>query len=796
MPDHEARRLVDAEWQHLVTIDLTEAVDHLVHAGATSQPRGAHRPDRSIAPDPPGIDRQSTPGTGLGHEANEVGDAVAIDIGDRTSEREAWQLLRARLGGDRLRGVHGTRGRGHRRDQRDGEQSRRKRATKPPHRSSVPQFCHHRPMAPPEMLWQPPSDVRARTRAGDYLRWLAEHRGRSFADYDELWQWSVDDLAGFWGSVWEYFELGPPPATVLPEQRMPGARWFPDVSLNYAEQALRLSKRREDDVVVIARSQTRGPSTLTVAELRDAVARARVGLRRLGVGRGDRVAAYLPNIPEAVIGLLATASLGAIWSSCAPEFGTRSVVDRFRQIEPKVLLTIDGYRYGDHEIDRREEVAQIRAALPSLASVVSVPYLGSGVDDATSWSDLLAQTDALVFESVPFDHPLYILYSSGTTGLPKPIVHGHGGILLEHLKIHALHHDLGAADRFFWFTTTGWMMWNYLVSGLLVDASIILFDGSPAHPSLDALWQLADETAMTYFGTSAPYLMSCRKAGLEPGATFDLSGLRGMGSTGAPLPAEGFRWVYSSVGSSLQLQSVSGGTDVCTAFVGGSPLVPVWAGEISCRHLGCRVESFTPDGTPVIGEQGELVISAPMPSMPVSFWNDPTGSRYREAYFADFPGVWRHGDWITITSRGSCVISGRSDATLNRGGVRVGTAEFYAVVEAFPEIVDSVVVHLEEQDELVLYVTLVADAVLSDDLLARLRSMLRRELSPRHVPDRIVAIPGVPRTLSGKKLEVPLKRILTGTAPEVACSRGSLANPEALDAFVALVHSESTGAGA
>jgi acetoacetyl-CoA synthetase len=643
-------------------------------------------------------------------------------------------------------------------------------------------------MGDPDILWRPPSDVRKRTRVGDYLRWLERERGRSFAGYDELWQWSVDDLAGFWGSVWEYFAISDRlPPEVLPDARMPGARWFPAASLNWAEQALRLRGRTNDDVVVVAHSQTRDPSTLTVAQLRDTVARARSGLQRLGVARGDRVAAYLPNIPEAVIGLLATASLGAIWSSCAPEFGTRSVVDRFSQIEPRVLLTIDGYRYGDRVVDRREEVAAIRAALPSLEATVSVPYLGSAIPDAVAWSDLLAEADDLTFEPVPFDHPLYILYSSGTTGLPKPIVHGHGGILLEHLKIHALHHDLGAADRFFWFTTTGWMMWNYLVSGLLVDSTIVLFDGSPAHPDLNALWQLAEETRMTYFGTSAPYLMACRKEGLEPGATFDLSRLRGMGSTGAPLPAEGFRWVYSAIGQELQLQSVSGGTDVCTAFVGGSPLVPVWTGEISCRHLGCRVEAFTPDGTPVIGQQGELVISAPMPSMPVSFWNDPSGDRYREAYFSDFPGVWRHGDWITITERGSCVISGRSDATLNRGGVRVGTAEFYAVVEALPEVADSVVLHLEEHDELLLFVALVTGAELDDALRDRIRAALRRELSPRHVPDVITAVPGVPRTLSGKKLEVPLKRILTGTPVERACARGSLANPESLDAFVELV---------
>ncbi len=643
-------------------------------------------------------------------------------------------------------------------------------------------------MAGPDLLWSPSPDVRARTRVGDYLAWLARTRGRSFADYDELWQWSVDDLEGFWGSVWEYFGVSDtPPGIALVDPRMPGARWFPEARLNWAEQALRLTRRRPDETVIIGRSQTRPEVKLTVAELRDVVARTATGLRRLGVRPGDRVAGYLPNIPEAAVALLATASIGATWSSCAPEFGVRSVVDRFSQIEPSVLLAIDGYRYGEREVDRRDEVAAIRAALPSLRATVGVPYLGDGLPDATSWAELQAEPAELRFEQVPFDHPLYILYSSGTTGLPKPIVHGHGGILLEHLKIHALHHDLGPPDRFFWFTTTGWMMWNYLISGLLVDASLVLFDGSPAHPDLTTLWRLAEETGITYFGTSAPYLMSCRKEGLRPGEQFGLSRLRGIGSTGAPLPAEGFRWVYDAIGASVHLQSVSGGTDVCTAFVGASPLVPVWAGEISCRHLGCRVEAYGADGVPLIGEQGELVITAPMPSMPVGFWNDPGGTRFREAYFSDFPGVWRHGDWVTITERGSCIISGRSDATLNRGGVRVGTAELYAVVEAFPEVADSVVVHLADPaDELLLFVALAPGASRTDELRARLVADLRSQLSPRHVPDRILAVPGVPRTLSGKKLEVPLKRILTGTPPEVACARGSLANPEALDAFVAL----------
>ena len=644
-------------------------------------------------------------------------------------------------------------------------------------------------MAEPEILWQPPADVRERTRIGRYLEWMAG-RGRTFADYDELWRWSVDDLEGFWRSVWDFGEVrsSTPVGRVLADPRMPGAVWFPEVRLNWAEHALRLVSRADNDNVLIAHSESRERSTLTVGELRDAVARVHAGLQRLGVGPGDRVAAILPNVPEAIVALLATASLGAIWTSCAPEFGSRSVVDRFSQVEPKVLLAIDGYRYAGRVVDRTDELAAVRAALPGLSATVVLPYLDADAqppDGTLGWSELTAQIGPLEFEQVPFDHPLYVLYSSGTTGLPKPIVHGHGGILLEHLKIHALHHDLGPEDRFFWFTTTGWMMWNYLASGLLVDASLVLYDGAPGHPDLNALWRLAADERITFFGTSAPFLMACRKAGLTPGRDLDLSGLRGIGSTGAPLPTEGFRWVYEAVGQRLQLQSVSGGTDVCTAFVGGSPLVPVWEGEISCRHLGCRIEAFDEAGRPVIGQQGELVITAPMPSMPVAFWNDPDGSRYRAAYFEQYPGVWRHGDWITISERGTCVISGRSDATLNRGGVRIGTAEFYAVVEALPEVADSVVIHLEETDQLLLFVALHDGAELTDELRARIVAELRRSLSPRHAPDRIVAVPAIPRTLSGKKLEVPVKRILGGTPPDAAASRGSLTNPESLDAFVA-----------
>ena len=645
------------------------------------------------------------------------------------------------------------------------------------------------PDVTPPVLWRPAADARATTRIGAYLAWLERERGRSFATYDELLAWSTSELGPFWQSVWDHFEVrsDTEPGPALADARMPGARWFPGARLNWAEHALRLTQRADDDVVVIAHSQSRPRTQLTVGELRDAVARTRAGLLRLGVTRGDRVAAYLPNVPEAAVALLACASIGAIWSSCAPEFGTRSVVDRFSQVAPRVLLTIDGYRYGDRRVDRTDEVAAIRAALPSLAATVVLPYLepdASRIPDAVVWDDAFGAPGELTFEALPFDHPLYILYSSGTTGLPKPIVHGHGGILLEHLKIHALHHDLGPASRFFWYSTTGWMMWNYLVSGLLVDATIVLYDGAPNAPDLGALWRMAADEGVTLFGTSAPFLMACRKEGLRPGEDADLSALRAIGSTGAPLPVEGFRYVHDAIGAEIQVQSVSGGTDVCTAFVGASPLVPVWEGEISCRHLGCAVEAFSPDGRPLVGEQGELVLTAPMPSMPVAFWGDDDGSRYREAYFADFPGAWRHGDWITFTERGSCVISGRSDATLNRGGVRIGTAEFYAVVESLPEVADSLVVHLEASDHLVLFLALRDGAVLTDELRARITRELRASLSPRHVPDEMVAVPSIPRTLSGKKLEVPVKRILTGTPPDVAASRGSLADPASLDAFV------------
>jgi acetoacetyl-CoA synthetase len=652
----------------------------------------------------------------------------------------------------------------------------------------------------PEVLWSPPADARERSRMGAYLAWLERSRGVRLADYDAAWRWSVEDPGAFWQSVWDHFGVRSttPPGPALATSSMPGARWFPGAHLSYAEHALALPGRAGSDVVVVAHSQTRERVELTGDELRDAVGRCRAGLQRLGVTRGDRVAAFMPNIPETLIAFLATASLGAIWSSCAPEFGTRAVVDRFAQVEPVVLLTIDGYRYGDREVDRAAEVAEIRAALPSLRATVVVPYFreplaaAAAVPGAMAWSSLLGSTAPLAFEHVPFDHPLYVLFSSGTTGLPKAIVHGHGGILLEHAKALALHTDLGPSDGFCWFTTTGWMMWNYLVSGLVVGATVVLFDGNPAWPDLGTMWRLASEARVTYLGLSAPFIMACRAAGLAPGAdpALELSALRGVGSTGAPLPAAGFHWIRDAVSDVIPVGSLSGGTDLCTGFVGPSPLVPVWAGEISCRMLGAKVEAYDEAGHPVIGREGELVISAPMPSMPVGFWGDADGSRLRAAYFDAYPEAWRHGDWITITDRGSCVITGRSDATLNRGGVRLGTAEFYTVVDGLPEIADSLVVHLEDAGggpgELLLFVALRDGEQLDDALRATIAAALRTSLSPRHVPDTVYAVPVIPRTLSGKKLEVPVKRILLGMDPDTAASKDALADPGALAPFVAL----------
>jgi acetoacetyl-CoA synthetase len=641
------------------------------------------------------------------------------------------------------------------------------------------------------VMWTPPADVRETTQLGRYLEWLRETRGIDHAGYDELWRWSVDDLEGFWGSLWDFFEIRAhtPYERVLGSREMPGAEWFVGSRLNYAEHMLG-REEDTDSVAVLARSQTRDPIDLTFGDLREQVARARAGLQRVGVGPGDRVVAYLPNIPETLVAFLATASLGAIWATCAPEFGPRSVIDRFGQLEPKLLLAIAGYRYGEKPIDRRAEVAEIRGALGSLENVIHVPYAGGPDDvlpDTLEWDALMAESGPLEFDPVDFDHPLCVLFSSGTTGLPKAIVHRHGGILIEAFKNHGLSWDLQPGDRLMWFTTTAWMMWNALVSTLLLRASIVMLDGNPMYPDLSNQWRIAEELRPTLMGAVPAMLMGCRKAGLDL-RDHDLSSIRQLCAAGSPLPAEGFDWIYEQLGPDVLLNVGSGGTDVCTGMVQGSPLQPVYRGEIAGRCLAVDVAAYDEDAKPVVGELGELVIRSPMPSMPVGFWNDPGDERYRAAYFEHFPGVWRHGDWIMFTDRGSCVITGRSDATLNRGGVRLGTGEVYSVVEGMDEVMESLVVHIEDPGggpgELILFVVLAEGAELDDDLRSRIAGELRGTLSPRHVPDTVAAVPAIPKTLTMKKLELPVKRILLGDPPEKVASRDALADPDALDAFV------------
>ena len=651
-----------------------------------------------------------------------------------------------------------------------------------------------------DLLWEPSPEAVRRSNLTAYMRWLAAERDLSFdGDYHRLWQWSVDSLDDFWRSIWDHFEVisDSGPGEVLASAQMPGADWFPGAQLNYAEHIFR--DRDPDELAVQHQAEGGELHEIRWGELERRVGAFAQGLRGLGVAKGDRVVAYLPNSPAALIGFLASASIGAIWSSCSPDFGARSVVDRFAQIEPKVLLAVDGYRYGGKNFDRMEVVAGLEREMPSVEHTVLARYLDPNAEpgrlaNGVEWGQVEESGSGaeLEFARVPFDHPLWVLYSSGTTGLPKAIVQGHGGILLEHLKKMHLHLDARAEDRVFWFTTTGWMMWNFLVSVLLTRASIVLYDGNPGHPDMGVLWDLAERTRMTTFGTSASYIAAAMKAGVEPSAGRDLGALRAVGSTGSPLAPEGFEWIYQHVGRDTWLFSTSGGTDVCTAFVGGVPILPVHRGELQARSLGCAVEAWDEDGTPLTDEVGELVITKPMPSMPLYLWNDPDGERYRESYFEMFPGTWRHGDWIEITSRGTAVIYGRSDSTINRGGIRMGTSEIYRAVLALDEITDALVVDVPRpgtEGWMPLFVVLREGAELDDGLRKRIAARVREDCSPRHVPNEVHAVAEVPRTLSGKVLEVPVKKILMGVPAEEAASRDSLANPAALDVFVDLARS-------
>lgn len=645
------------------------------------------------------------------------------------------------------------------------------------------------------LLHEPSAGDRDQSNLGAFTRWLAVSRGLRFESYDELQAWSVTDLDGFWRAVLDFYDVryDGDPSVVLADRSMPGARWFPDMSVNYAEHLI----GQDVDLDTIAAhgySQTRPPVRLTYGELRSQIAAGQRALQSLGVRKGDRVVAYLPNIPETLVAYAATISLGAIWASCAPEFGAQSVIDRFGQIEPTILLTVSGYVYGEKQVDRRGEAAQIRDAVGSIEHVIEIEYGAERIEGALNWRALLrdyATDQQSAFERVPFDHPMVVLFSSGTTGKPKAIVHGHGGLLIEHLKSNGLSWDISPTDTFLWFSTTAWMMWNSLCSALLSRATIVMIDGNPGYPSLDWQFRIAAETGTTIIGLSPAFIAECRRQAVRPGELGVR--VREVCAAGSPMSPDAAAWVYDQLGPDVLLNVGCGGTDVCTGIVQGSPWQSVWAGEISGRCLGVAATAYDEKGNEVTGELGELVITEPMPSMPVAFWGDPDGSRLRAAYFDHYPGIWRHGDWIQFTERGSCVVTGRSDATLNRGGVRLGTADFYSVIDRLPEIADSMVIHLEDAEggmgELWLFVVPAEGVQLDDDLRGRISSALRRDLSPRHVPDQIAAVPAIPHNRTGKKLEVPVKKILKGQPADEVASRDALADPASLDAFVA-IHTE------
>ena len=649
------------------------------------------------------------------------------------------------------------------------------------------------PVSEGTRLWEASEERKQKSTIVRYMRWLEQEKGLHFADHDALWEWSVTDIEAFWSSIWDFFQIkaSQPYTKVIAERRMPGAKWFEGARLNYAEHIFR--NATPDRPALLFQSEHQTLQEISWDELYKKVAAIAQALREIGVQKGDRVVGYIPNIPESIMAFLACASLGATWSSCSPDFGTNSVIDRFAQIEPTVLFAVDGYLYGGKEFDKRPTVQALQQALPTLKKTILVPYVykdgtTEGLTNAVFLPELLKNgASELQFEQLPFDHPLWVLYSSGTTGLPKAIVQGQGGILLEHLKAAAIGFDLNAEDRFFWYTTTGWMMWNVVVSALLVGATSVLYDGSPSYPTLGTLWELAEKSGMTFFGTSGAYILSCMKAEIDPAQSYDLSKLRSIGSTGSPLPPEGFQWVYEHVKKDIWLISTSGGTDVCSSFVSGLILKPVYAGEIQARALGANVQAFNDLGKPVIDEVGELVITEPMPSMPLYFWNDPDQQRYQESYFEMFPGIWRHGDWIKITPHGSAIIYGRSDSTINRMGIRMGSSEIYRVVEDLPEILDSLIIGMELEGGayyMPLFVVLKPGIELDEDLTRKIKQKIRTTVSPHHVPDEIIVIAEVPRTLNGKKLEVPIKKMLMGTPSEKAINVGSVGNPHAMKYFI------------
>ncbi len=636
--------------------------------------------------------------------------------------------------------------------------------------------------------WVPDEATLAGANLTRFMAWLAETGRGHYADYPELLRKSVDDIDWFWGAVWQFFDVqaDSPPEAVLGERSMPGAQWFPGATLNYATEVFRHATGERPALIAAGED---GAAEWSWARLQAETAAFAAYLRGVGVEPGDRVVGYLPNVAEAVVAALAAAAVGAVWAVCNQDVAVDGVIARLGQVEPTVLVASDGSVYGGKRIDRREELATIRRGMPTLRATVVVPRLGLDCGaDTVGWATAVAVEAPLEITAVPFAHPLWVMFSSGTTGKPKGIVHCHGGVMLEHLKYLSLQLDLHPGERFLWYSSTSWMMWNLLVSGLLVGTTIVLYDGSPTHPDTDGLWRVAADTGVNVLGAGAGYLLACAKQRLKPGASYPLDALRAVGSTGSPLPASGFAWVQEGVGRPIPVISLSGGTDVCTAFLGGNPLLPVVPGELSCICLGAAIEAWAGERNPVVGEEGELVLTEPMPSMPVFFWNDDDGSRYRGAYFDKYPGVWWHGDWITITDRGSVVVHGRSDATLNRLGVRMGSAEIYTAVEGLPQVRDCLVVGVEQDDGgywMPLFVHLEDGVELDEKLRSEIVAAIRLHASPRHVPDDILAVPGIPRTLTGKRLEIPIKRILLGAAPDQAVQQSSIDRPELLDAFVA-----------